>query len=143
MSPLSADLDAEQLPQLLGENVRVPNPSEHDNPEVLRCFMGYIIDLTLVLNELFLVVIAIRPPRALQDEDLELAFQNYKNSDLSLVHREIRQYVRDANWGKLLQSDAAELKYCSVVSWDSTTAQRVEFTQSSIQRAVGSAVCEQ
>ncbi|KAJ6455161.1 hypothetical protein C8R45DRAFT_1222591 [Mycena sanguinolenta] len=79
-------------------------------PEALRCFMGYIVDLTLVLNELFLVVIAIRPPRALKDEDLEFAFQNYKNSDLSLVHREIRQYVRDANWGKLLQSDAAELK---------------------------------
>ncbi|KAJ6455184.1 hypothetical protein C8R45DRAFT_1036755 [Mycena sanguinolenta] len=79
-------------------------------PEALRCFMGYIIDLTLVLNELFLVILAIRPPRSLKDEDLELAIQNYKNSDLSLVHREIRQYVRDANWGKLLQSDAAELK---------------------------------
>ncbi|KAJ6455173.1 hypothetical protein C8R45DRAFT_1036675 [Mycena sanguinolenta] len=97
-------------------------------PEVLRCFMGYIIDLTLVLNELFLVVIAIRPPRALEDEDLELAFQNYKNSDLSLVHREIRQYVRDANWGKLLQSDAAELKVKELILLYSSPDKRVNST---------------
>ncbi|KAJ6455165.1 hypothetical protein C8R45DRAFT_1036620 [Mycena sanguinolenta] len=97
-------------------------------PEVLRCFMGYIIDLTLVLNELFLVVIAIRPPRALKDEDLELAFQNYKNSDLSLVHREIRQYVRDANWGKLLQSDAAELKVKELILLYSLPDERVNTT---------------
>ncbi|KAJ7208974.1 hypothetical protein GGX14DRAFT_633103 [Mycena pura] len=52
-----------------------------DTPKVLRCFMGYIVDLTLVLDQLFLVVVSFRPPRPLTSEDVETALENYKDSE--------------------------------------------------------------
>jgi len=79
-------------------------------PETLRCFMAYLVDLILVLHELFLVV-AIRPPRPLTDADVDKAFENYKKSGLGRVHRDIRQYVSEANWNKILfERTAAEAK---------------------------------
>ncbi|KAJ7239932.1 hypothetical protein C8J57DRAFT_1563295 [Mycena rebaudengoi] len=77
-------------------------------PETLRCFMGYIIDLTLVMEQLFLVVLSIRPPRALSEADIDLALENYKNSEIAQVHREIRQYTNKTTWAEILQSNKAE-----------------------------------
>ncbi|KAJ7211621.1 hypothetical protein GGX14DRAFT_542752 [Mycena pura] len=95
-------------------------------PEVLRCFMGYIIDLTLILNELFLVVLAIKPPRPLKDEDIDLALHNYNSSDLRFVHREIRQYVREADWRQLIRSDAAEVKVKELILRYSSPGNRAD-----------------
>ncbi|KAJ7756664.1 hypothetical protein B0H16DRAFT_1538672 [Mycena metata] len=95
-------------------------------PDVLRCFMGYIIDLTLILNELFFVVLGIKSRRPLKDEDIELALHNYNNSDLHLVHRGIRQYVREADWGKLIRSDAAEEKVKELILRYSSPGNRVD-----------------
>ena len=72
--------------------------------------MGYIIDLTLVMEQLFLVVLAIRPSRALTEDDIDVALENYKNSEIALVHREIRKYVNKATWAEILQSNKAEEK---------------------------------
>ncbi|KAJ7192758.1 hypothetical protein GGX14DRAFT_479749 [Mycena pura] len=80
-----------------------------ETPKALRCIMGYIIDLTLVLNELFLVVLAIRPPRPLTADDIEMALENYKYSDLGMVHHDIRQYVK-ADLRQALRPQAAEVK---------------------------------
>ncbi|KAJ7192751.1 hypothetical protein GGX14DRAFT_594122 [Mycena pura] len=80
-----------------------------DTPTALRCIMGYIIDLTLVLNELFLVVLAIRPPRPLTADDIEMALENYNYSDLGMVHHDIRQYVK-ADLRQALRPQAAEVK---------------------------------
>ncbi|KAJ7212647.1 hypothetical protein GGX14DRAFT_446771 [Mycena pura] len=84
----------------------------NNTPETLRCFMGYILDLTLVLHQLFLVVISIRPLRPLTDADIDMALDNYKVGDMGMVHHEIRQYVRDTN---ILQSNAAETKVKELV----------------------------
>jgi hypothetical protein len=73
--------------------------------------MAYLVDLILILHELFLVVVAIRPPRPLTDADVDKAFENYKKSGLGRVHRDIRQYVSEANWNKILfEHTAAEAK---------------------------------
>ncbi|KAJ7433602.1 hypothetical protein B0H11DRAFT_2375583 [Mycena galericulata] len=79
-------------------------------PETLRCFMGYIIDLTLIMDQLFLLVLAIRPPRALTRADIDLALENYKNSEIAKVHREIRQYANKASFAQILRSNNAEEK---------------------------------
>ncbi|KAJ7824469.1 hypothetical protein B0H14DRAFT_3145708 [Mycena olivaceomarginata] len=65
-------------------------------PETLRCLMGYIVDLTLFLDRLFLVVLA-RPFLPLTEKEIDLALENYRNSGLGIVHREIRQYILQAN----------------------------------------------
>ncbi|KAJ7787445.1 hypothetical protein B0H14DRAFT_2953336 [Mycena olivaceomarginata] len=94
--------------------------SVYDNtPETLRCFMAYIVDLTLVLDQLFLVVLSIRPARPLTNADISMAFENYGSSNRGAVHREIREYVRQATVTQILHPTTAEekvkeliLKYC-------------------------------
>jgi hypothetical protein len=78
--------------------------------------MGYIIDLTLVMEQLFLVVLSIRPPRALSEADIDLALENYKNSEIAQVHREIRQYANKTTWAEILQSNKAEEKVKELIS---------------------------
>ncbi|KAJ7891639.1 hypothetical protein B0H14DRAFT_2496757 [Mycena olivaceomarginata] len=80
------------------------------SPEVLRCLMGYIIDLTLVMDQLFLVVLAIRPPRALTTTEIDIALEQYKNLDLVHVHRKVRQYANKATFVQILQANNAEQK---------------------------------
>jgi hypothetical protein len=72
--------------------------------------MGYIIDLTLVLNELFLADFSMTPPCPLTNAEIDKALENYKNLNLGRVHHDIRQYVRKASVGQILESDAAEMK---------------------------------
>ncbi|KAJ6452572.1 hypothetical protein C8R45DRAFT_1040273 [Mycena sanguinolenta] len=75
-------------------------------PETLRCFMGYITDLTLVLHQLFLVVLpTTRQRRPLTYDQIDMALENYKSSDMGMVHHAIRQFVKEANF---LQPNAAE-----------------------------------
>ncbi|KAJ7139160.1 hypothetical protein C8R44DRAFT_867330 [Mycena epipterygia] len=83
----------------------------YDNtPEALRCFMGYIVDLTLVLDQLFLVTFSTNIPRPLTMEDITTAVENYKRLHMASVHREIRQYVNKATFQDILHSNQAELK---------------------------------
>ncbi|KAJ7055574.1 hypothetical protein C8F01DRAFT_453939 [Mycena amicta] len=84
-------------------------------PETLRCFMGYIVDLTLVLNELFLQLLPSKPPRTVTKDAISTALEMYENSHLGTVHREIREYVRTAEWGIIVKSDAAEKKVQEVI----------------------------
>ncbi|KAJ7803657.1 hypothetical protein B0H14DRAFT_1634295 [Mycena olivaceomarginata] len=64
--------------------------------EVLRFFMGYIVDLTLVMDHLFLALLPGQLPRRLTAEDINLALENYKKSEVAAVHTKIRKYeVKD------------------------------------------------
>ncbi|KAF7335121.1 G domain-containing protein [Mycena venus] len=83
-------------------------------PETLRCFMGYIVDLTLVMDHLFLVVL-LNPPRPLTEEDINEAVEKYKQSHMAKVHREIRQYVNKASFPDILQSNKAEEKVKTLI----------------------------
>lgn len=60
--------------------------------------MGYIVNLTLVLDQLFLVVLSTNIPRPLTTEDITKAVENYKHLHMANVHREIRQYVNKATF---------------------------------------------
>ncbi|KAF7345917.1 G domain-containing protein [Mycena venus] len=90
-----------------------------DNPKTLRCLMGYIIDLTLVLDKLFVEVLPVGP-RPLTETDVEEALKKYKTSNMWAVHRDIRQYTREVTVLDTVVSTAPEkvmekliLKYSS------------------------------
>jgi hypothetical protein len=72
--------------------------------------MGYIIDLTLVLDQLFLVGLSTNVPRPLTQEDITEAVENHKRLHMAEVHREIRQYVHSAPFTDIMRSNKAELK---------------------------------
>ncbi|KAJ7862485.1 hypothetical protein B0H14DRAFT_3444669 [Mycena olivaceomarginata] len=75
-------------------------------PETLRCLMGYIVDLTLVMDHLFLVVFS----RPLTEGDITEAVDKYKCLNMAKVHHEIRQYANKATFPDILQSNKAEEK---------------------------------
>ncbi|KAJ7133050.1 hypothetical protein C8R44DRAFT_771819 [Mycena epipterygia] len=79
-------------------------------PEALRFFMGYIVDLTLVMDQLFLVALAFKRPRPLTQADIDMALESYKASYAAKVHREIRKYANKATFAQILQSNKAEEK---------------------------------
>ncbi|TFK35636.1 hypothetical protein BDQ12DRAFT_737515 [Crucibulum laeve] len=79
-------------------------------PEVLRCLMGYIVDLTLIMDQLFLDTLPIKPPRRLTEEQVEMALENYTASDAALVHREIREYANKTTFSRILRSNNAQEK---------------------------------
>ncbi|KAJ7509321.1 hypothetical protein B0H11DRAFT_2270332 [Mycena galericulata] len=87
-------------------------------PESLRCFMGYIVDLTLVMDHLFLAVLSINPPRSLTKADISAAVEKYSGEDghMSEVHREIRQYVNALTFPRIFQSDKAEEKVKELIN---------------------------
>ncbi|KAJ6455144.1 hypothetical protein C8R45DRAFT_1111525 [Mycena sanguinolenta] len=56
------------------------------SPETLRLFMGYIIDLTLVLDQLFVIVLALGPPNLLTQTDIDAALDKYTSGAAKTVH---------------------------------------------------------
>ncbi|KAF8212926.1 hypothetical protein K438DRAFT_1957510 [Mycena galopus ATCC 62051] len=96
-------------------------------PETLRLFMGYIINLTLVLDQLFVIVLALDPPNLLAQTDLEAALDKYTSSAVNTVHDEIREYCNEATFGKFCRSNKAEEKITELigkhrVDWEGTEA---------------------
>ena len=72
--------------------------------------MGYIVDLTLVMDQLFLDTLPLKPPRFLSQDQIDMALETYKNSEAPEVHRQIRAYVNQSTFGQVLQSNNAQQK---------------------------------
>ncbi|KAF8173603.1 hypothetical protein K438DRAFT_135869 [Mycena galopus ATCC 62051] len=77
-------------------------------PEVLRFFMGYIVDLTLVMDHLFLALLPGQLHRPLTAEDINRALENYKKSEAVAVHTKIRKYAKTSSFKKIYRSNNAE-----------------------------------
>jgi hypothetical protein len=84
--------------------------SHFPSPEALRFFMGYIVDLTLVMDQLFLVTLAFKSPRTLVQADIDVALESFKASYTASIHREIRGYANKATFMQILRSNNAEEK---------------------------------
>ncbi|KAJ6553124.1 hypothetical protein B0H19DRAFT_1155708 [Mycena capillaripes] len=84
------------------------------SPEILRCFMGYIIDLTLILEQIFLVTLS-KASSPLTESDIDTAFQNYVEGGLGDVHREIREFVGHESFAKIARGDDAEEKIKNLI----------------------------
>ncbi|KDR79395.1 hypothetical protein GALMADRAFT_137237 [Galerina marginata CBS 339.88] len=85
------------------------------SPEVLRCLMGYIVDLTLVMDQLFLDTLPIKPPRRVTEEQVTMSLEHYKISEAAKVHRAIREYANKATFVKILQSNKAQDKVIELI----------------------------
>jgi len=85
------------------------------SPEVLRCLMGYIVDLTLVMDQLFLNTLPLKPPRLLTNEQIDAALEDYKNTEGYKVHRAIREYVNKSTFGDILKSNNAQEKMIELI----------------------------
>src|ERR1700721_1292803 len=76
---------------LSSDSIFIPN-----RPGVLRCLMGYIVDLTIVLEVLFWFKVAQPRHKSICEEDITAAFGLYQGSPEHLkVHQQIRSYVDD------------------------------------------------
>ncbi|KIM80052.1 hypothetical protein PILCRDRAFT_822897 [Piloderma croceum F 1598] len=84
-------------------------------PEVLRCLMGYLVDLTLVMDQLFLNTLPLKPPRLLTEEQIDAALEDYKNSEAVNVHRAIREYVNKSTFGEILRANNAQQKVIELI----------------------------
>jgi hypothetical protein len=71
--------------------------------------MGYIVDLTLILEQIFLVTLS-KSSSPLTESDIDTAFQNYLEGGLGNVHREIREFVGHESFAKIARGDDAEEK---------------------------------
>lgn len=79
-------------------------------PEALRCLMGYICDLTLIMDHLFLATLALDPPRRLTLAHIDNAVETYKQSSAARVHTELRKYANHATLKQVVQFNKAEEK---------------------------------
>jgi hypothetical protein len=77
--------------------------------------MGYIVDLTLVMDQLFLNTLPLKPPRLLTEEQIDAALEDYKNSEAVNVHRAIREYVNNATFGEILRANNAQQKVIELI----------------------------
>jgi hypothetical protein len=85
-------------------------------PETLRCLMAYIVDLTLIMEELFHIALAFRPIRTLTMEDIDLAMENYVKSHAEKVHGEIRTYTKVSKVSKFMRPQKAEDEVKSLIA---------------------------
>ncbi|KAF7985530.1 hypothetical protein HWV62_3763 [Athelia sp. TMB] len=84
-------------------------------PETLRCLMGHIIDLTLVMDLLFLQILPLKPPRRLTWEQIETALEEYSVSSLQQVHRQIREYASASSLPQIIRADNAQDKIIALI----------------------------
>jgi hypothetical protein len=77
--------------------------------------MAYIIDLTLVMDQLFLNVLVGKPPRLLTIEQIEGTLTDYRNFEAAKVHHAIREYANKATFPKILQADNAQEKIIELI----------------------------
>lgn len=77
--------------------------------------MGYIIDLTLVMDHLFFDTLPLNPPRLLSMEQVDAALESYKTLDAQKVHRQIREYVKESTFAQILQSNNAQQKVIDLI----------------------------
>jgi tRNA 2-selenouridine synthase SelU len=92
--------------------------------------MGYIIDLSLVLDRLFHITIA-RAARPLDDKDIDQALENYKDARLGAVHRKIRTYAGKATISQILVAGPAEAKVKELIREYSSDLSAARGTQAS------------
>lgn len=87
----------------------------YHSPEVLRCLMGYIVDLTLIMDQLFLDILPQKPPRRLSAELIDMALESYKTLSAPSIHDEIREYAQKSTFTQILKSNNAQQKVVEII----------------------------
>jgi len=84
-------------------------------PETLRCLVGYIVDLTLVMDQLFLNTLPVSRPFKLTKEQIDDALEGYKSVGASSVHGEIRTYASKLTIASIIKSNNAQQKTIELI----------------------------
>ena len=66
--------------------------------------MGYIVDLTLILEQIFRVTLS-KSSSPLTEPDIGAAFQSYVEGGLGYAHHEIREFGKDESFTKIARGD--------------------------------------
>jgi len=104
---------------LTGMAIKWVNDIYQATPEVLRCLMGYIVDLTLIMDRLFLDILPQKPPRQLSAELVDMALETYKISSALSIHNEIREYAQKSTFTQILKSNNAQQKVVEIIRKES------------------------
>jgi hypothetical protein len=70
--------------------------------------MGYLVGLTLVLDQLFVIVLALGSPNLLTQTEINTALDKYTSGAANTVHEEIREYCNDSNFTITCRLNRAE-----------------------------------
>ena len=68
-----------------------------------------------MMDQLFLNILPLKPPRFLTEEHIDAALEDYKNSEAIKVHRAIREYVNEATFGEILRANNAQQKVIDLI----------------------------
>ena len=85
--------------------------------------MGYIVDLTLVMDQLFLDILPQKPPRRLSADLIDMALDSYKTSSAESIHDQIREYAKQSTFMRILQSNNAQQKVVEIIRKESPLLQ--------------------
>lgn len=92
--------------------------------------MGYIVDLSLVMDQLFHITI-VHAARPLTAKEIDKALENYKDARLGAVHRKIRTYAGKATISQILAAGPAEAKVKELIREYSSDLRTGRSTQTS------------
>jgi len=74
-------------------------------PSVIRCLMGYIIDLTCIMQKVYWRMRAKGGIQSMTNETLIEASQEFYKKDAHAIHNEIRVFVSKPEWSKVTNKD--------------------------------------
>jgi len=79
--------------------------------------MGYIVDLTLVMEQLFLVILSLKQHKTwtVTMEHIDTALEHYEAAVATEVHREIREYANNTTFGQICKSNKAQEKVIELI----------------------------
>lgn len=77
--------------------------------------MGHIVDLTLVMDSLFLNILPLKPPRRLTWELVDDTLEEYRITRMPEVHRQIREYASASSFAQTLAADNAQEKIVALI----------------------------
>ncbi|KAF7968059.1 hypothetical protein HWV62_32083 [Athelia sp. TMB] len=86
------------------------------SPETLRCLMGHIVDLTLVMELLFSQTLRLERPFRLTWAQVETALEAYSATTLPEVHRQIREYTEASSFAQIIHADNAHERIIALIN---------------------------
>ncbi|KAF7979310.1 hypothetical protein HWV62_42703 [Athelia sp. TMB] len=86
------------------------------SPETLRCLMGHIVDLTLVMELLFSQTLRLERPFRLTWAQVETALEAYSTTTLPEVHRQIREYTEASSFAQIIRADNAHERIIALIN---------------------------
>jgi hypothetical protein len=92
--------------------------------DIVRCLIGYIVDLTMVMQSLFWLMDVSGHDCNLSRRHIKIAFTFYlASAERTRIHADIQKYVRETNvWDRLHEDRALAKVTMLILGFDPTAA---------------------